>query len=564
MMDPQTFQGEAADLSADEYRLLRQALEMIAHGQARAALPILKGLRERAHTIDPGLGALVGSHLAEALVAAGQRSEAVQVLGEDAAAVRDPSYADIRARLLAQAAPLHPEEEFGLQLAAEADRLAGTLEDPQPRLQTMGVLLALLERGGHDEGLELVATSLADYARRLGDSAAETQARLVLARWHAGKGRVDVALEHARQAHAAAQLLGDDRSALRGQAAAERGRLARIQGQLLEAVEALDLALSDLQPADDSVRLERALAAAGLGLEPQRSRAELDVLCHSGDLSVARRAQRARWLARLARGEVQLTEGLPDLPAPDRQALEAQRALRYGDFAAAAASLQQLLQLSPGDSATGLLLAQALRGNGQFLEALQLLDEWIDSATGTGDAWLELRARLQRAPVLGDLGDHEASRQDARRAAELAEQLHLPLHHVAARTQVAQALARLDLPIEAVAELDRAAQHAAAVGAEAAAVRAALLGALLDTAPVRDALSWRPIDAVAAVERVDPPSLGPAVLLVLARRAMVQDGDLAQAQLLLRRAQQLDAALGGALAAPLQALERELAVGGRQ
>ncbi len=559
MMDPQTFQGETDDLSAEEYRLLRQALEMVAQGQARTAVPLLEGLRDRGHAVDPGLGALVGSHLAEALVAAGMRGQAIQVLGEDAAAVRDPSYADVRARLLAQAAPLHPDEDFGLQLAAEADRLAAALDDPLPRLQTMGVLLALLERGGHDQGLEVVATSLADYARRLGDSAAETQARLVLARWHAGQGRADEALEYARQAHAAAQLLGEDQRGLRGQAAAERGRLARQQGQLLEAVEALDLALADLQPADDSVRLERALAAVGLGLETQRSRAELDVLCHSGDAMVARRAQRARWLGRLARGEVAADEALPDLAAADRQALEAQRALRQGDFAEALRLLQALQLLSPGDAPTALLLAQALRGSGQVLQALQLLDEWTDRATASADTWLELRARLQRAPLLGDLGDHEASRQDARRAAELAELLHLPLHHVAARTQVAQALARLDLPAEAVAELDKAAQQAAAVGAEAAAVRAALLGALLDPAPVRDALSWRPVDALAAADRVDPPSLGPAVLLVLARRALVQDGDRAQARLLLGRAQELDGRLGAQLAGPLQALAQELA-----
>lgn len=561
-MDPQTFQGESEDFSAEEYRQLRQALEMIGQGQARAAVPLLQALRERGHEIDPGLGALVGSHLAEALTAAGQRSQAVQVLGEDAAAVRDPGYADVRARLLAQAAPLHPDEEFGLQLAAEADRLAGTLDDPMPRLQTMGVLLALLERGGHDQGLEVVATSLADYARQLGDSAAQTQARLVLARWHAGQGRAAEALDHARQAHAAAQLLGDDQRGLRGQAAAERGRLARQQGQLLEAVEALDLALADLQPADDGVRLERALAAAGLGLEVQRSRAELDVLCHSGDAAVARRAQRARWLGRLARGEVMDGEALPELPAADRQALEAQRALRQGDFVEAVRLLQALQEMSPADAPATLLLAQALRGSGQVLQALQLLDECTDRALASADSWLELRARLQRAPLLGDLGDHEASRQDARRAAELAEQLHLPLHHVAARTQVAQALARLDLPAEAVAELDRAAQHAAAVGAEAAAVRAALLGALLDPAPVRDALSWRPVDALAAAGRVEPASLGPAVLLVLARRAWAQDGDAAEALQLLKRAQELDLGLGGQLAGPLKALEQELAAQG--
>ena len=563
MIDPQNFEGGSDDLSAEEYRTLRQALEMIGQGQARAAVPLLRELRERAHRVDAGLGALVGSHLAEALVGAGQRTEAVQVLGEDAASVRDPSYADVRARLLAQAAPLHPDEEFGLQLAAEADRLAGTLDDPLPRLQTMGVLLALLERGGHDQGLEVVATSLADYARRLGDGTVETQARLVLSRWHASQGREREALDYARLAHAAAQLLPEERRQVRGQAAAERGRLARHQGQLLEAVETLDLALSDLQPAGDEVRLDRALAAAGLGLDVQRSRAELEVLCHSGDPAVARRALRARWLGRLARGEVAATEGLPDLPAADLQALEAQRALRSGDFGAAVTCLEALQRVSPGDAATALLLAQALRGSGQHLQALQQLDEWVDRATASADAWLELRARLQRAPVLADLGDHESSRQDARRAAELAEQLHLPLHHVAARTQVAQALARLDLPTEAVAELDRAAQQATAVGAESAAVRAALLGALLDPAPVRDALAWRPVDALMSAERADPPILGPAVLLVLARRAMAQDHDLEQAQLLLQRAQQLDALLGGPLATQLQLLERELASGGR-
>lgn len=563
MTDRQTPPPQGDDLSEGDYQQLRAALELVAEGQARAAVPVLQELRERAHQIDAGLGALVGSHLAEALAASGQRSQAVQVLGEDAAKVRDPSYADVRARLLAQAAPLHPDEEFALQLASEADRLAATLEDPLPRLQTMGVLLALLERGGHDQGVQIVAESLADYARRLGDGPAEVQARLVLVRHFGAQEQPLQALEEARLAHAAAQLLSNEYSQLRGRSAAERGRWARQQGHLLEAVEALELALADLQPPDDAVRLERALAAAGLGLEPQQARAELEVLAHSSDTVVARRAQRASLLGRISRGELTEVAALPELAEADRPAILAQLALQQGQGAEALAQLRGLAQRSPGDGAVALLLAQALRMQGEPMAALQRLDELVDRGVSGGDGWLELRARLQRAPLLGELGDHQASRQDARRAAEVAEALHLPLHHVAARTQVAQALARLELVAEAVAELDRAAQHAAQVGATAAAVRAALLGALLDPAPVRDALAWRPLHPLDSADQVDPPGLAPAVLLVLARRALEQDGDLQEAENLLDRAAQLDAGLGGRLGGMIAGVREQLSAARR-
>jgi hypothetical protein len=563
MTDRQTPPPLGDDLSEGDYQRLKAALELVAQGQARAAVPVLQELRERAHQIDAGLGALVGSHLAEAFVASGQRSQAVQVLGEDAAKVRDPSYADVRARLLAQAAPLHPDEEFALQLASEADRLAAALEDPLPRLQTMGVLLALLERGGHEQGVQIVAESLADYARRLGDGPAEVQARLVLVRHFAAQEQPLQALEEARLAHAAAQLLSNEYSQLRGRSAAERGRWARQQGHLLEAVEALELALADLQPPDDAVRLERALAAAGLGLEPQQARAELEVLAHSSDTAVARRAQRASLLGRISRGELTEVAALPELAEADRPAVLAQLALQQGQGAEALAQLRGLAQRSPGDWAVGLLLAQALRMQGESMAALQRLDELVDRGVAGGDGWLELRARLQRAPLLGELGDHEASRQDARRAAEVAEALHLPLHHVAARTLVAQALARLELVAEAVAELDRAAQHAAQVGATAAAVRAALLGALLDPAPVRDALAWRPLHPLDSADQVDPPGLAPAVLLVLARRALEQDGDLQEAENLLNRAAQLDAGLGGRLSGLVGGVREQLSAARR-
>ena len=90
------------------------------------------------------------------------------------------------------------------------------------------------------------------------------------------------------------------------------------------------------------------------------------------------------------------------------------------------------------------------------------------------------------------------------------------------------------------------------------AVRAALLGALLDPAPVRDALAWRPLHPVDSADQVDPPGLAPAVLLVLARRALEQDGDLQEAENLLDRAAQLDAGLGGRLGGMIAGVREQL------
>ena len=517
---------------------LELAIAQLRHGQARHAALDLETLRTELHALDPALGALAGSHLAEALVAAGQRSRAVQVLGEDAAKVRAPEFADIRARLLLQASPLHPDPEFGLQLAAEADRLATTLDDPQPRVHTIENLLTLLDRQGLTQGVREVADGLAVQARHAGDRPAQVRGLLRVALYDHEDGKPNLALDGARAAHACAALLPDADHALRAEAAALHGQLARETGQLLEAVEALDEALLAQASPDDHTRLLRALAALGLGLDPRRTVAELQQVTHSPDQAVADRAKRALVLYRLDAGDIAAAEALlPQLAPSSQPAVQARLLLGKGRLAEAQVVLRQLAEATPGDLGVQIALADVMRRQEQVLPALQLLDDGLAQATANGDGHGELRLRLARGPLLGQLGDRDGSRQDARRAAEIALQLHLPLHHVRARTHIAHALARLDLLDDALAELDRAATVAAQIGADVAAVQAALCAALLDAMPVQLAVAHRPLDVLAALDTL-PDSAVPAVaVLALARRAVQMDGDAQTALALLHHAE---------------------------
>lgn len=516
---------------------MAEALGHLRGGQPKVAIAILQPLRDELAAIDAGLGALAGSHLAEALMAAGQRARAVQVLGEDAASVRAPEYADVRARLLMQAAPIHPDPDFGLQLAAEADRLAAGLDDPAPRVHTIELLLTLLDRAGIEQGIAEVADGLCVQARRAGDRPAEVRGMLRLALHARDQGDGALALDRARQAHALASLLGEDEAALTVQAAALRGQLAARRGWLLEAVECLDQALLNGNASDEGVRLQRSLAAIGLGIEVARADAELAALAHAADAQVAHAACHALAQRRIDAGD---TTGAATwwakLPADRQKGLQARAAVRDGRPADAVRLLEALAAAEPDDPAVALQLCQALRAAGQPVAALQAADPWIDAAIEAGDLYTELRARLVRGPLQADLGDFDAARQDARRAAALATELHLPLQHVAARTQVAYALARLDLPAEAAAELDLAAEQAARVGADAAAVQAALLAALVDAQPVADALASRPVDTDAAAAGE------PLLLIALAERARRRDGDPATAQRLLSQAARADTA----------------------
>lgn len=520
---------------------LRGALALLHAGQARAALPELEALRDELHTLDAGLGALGGSHLAEALVAAGQRGRAVQVLGEDAARVRGPEYADIRARLLMQAAPLHPDGEFGLQLAAEADRLAASLDDPGPRVQTIETLLHLLDRHGADTGVREVADGLAVQARTAGDRPAEVRGLLRVALWDRAHGRPDQALEVARKAHAAAALLGAEHRALTAEAAALRGTLARQNGEALEAVECLDQALLAQAEPDDHTRIERALAALALGLDPAAAAADLERCMAAEDAAVAARARRALALHHLTSGDLTRAEAVArGLDGDDARAIGARLLLARGDSAQALPVLHEFGRAEPDEIAVQLALALALRQDGKPLEALGLLDLHLDRAIDRGDGAAEMQIRLARGPVLADLGDFEACRQDARRAAELAEARHLPLHHATARTQVAFALAQLDLPLEAIAELDQATLVADRVGAHAAAVQAALLAAVVDSLPVREGLDSRPVRVFESWAHAGPSRLLATLALALARRALLVDADPDQAASLCDRAEAAD------------------------
>lgn len=535
-------QGGAIErLPADLAAQLRAALAWVRAGQAKAALPDLEALRDQLHELDPGLGALAGSHLAEALVATGHRGRAVQVLGEDAARVRAPEYADVRARLLMQAAPLHPDGEFGLQLAAEADRLAASLDDPAPRVQTIETLLYLLDRHGADTGVREVADGLAVQARAAGDRPAEVRGLLRVALWDRAHGRPDRALEVARKAHAAAALLAPDQAALTAEAAALRGTLARQNGEALEAVECLDQALLAQPEPDDHTRVERALAALALGLHPAHAAAELERSTMADDAAVAARARRALALHYLVEGDLQRADSAArGLQGDDAKAIGARLLLARGRAAEALPVLHELAQAAPDETAVQLSLAQALRVDGKPLDSLGILDGLLQAAIDRGDGATELQVRLARGPVFSELGDFESCRQDARRAAELAEERHLPLHHAVARTQVAFALAQLDLAAEAVAELDQATMVADRVGAHAAAAQAALLAAVLESLPVRDGLQGRPLAVFEAWAQAGPSRLLATLGVALARRALVVDDDPVLAAELCDRAEATD------------------------
>lgn len=535
-------QGFPLELPAAVRSDLHQGLALVAAGQAKQALSILQSVRDRLHTLDPGLGALAGSHLAEALVAAGQRSRAVQVLSEDAATVRGAEYADVRAKLLMQAAPLHPDPEFGLQLAAEADRLAATLDDPRPRVQTIEMLLHLLDRHGAVDAILPVAEGLAVQGLHAGDHPAHVRGKLRVALWYRQQGRLDKALDEARNAHSAAAVLADpEHGPLVAEAAALRGSLARLRGEHLEALECLDQALLGQTTADETTWLQRTLAALALGVDPPRAQADLLTLSSAADPSIAAQARRALALQHVDAGRLdEAAAQLAQLPADQRPAVQARLLVAQGRAAHAVPLLEQLAADAPEQLAVQLALAVALRKADRAFEALTIVDRQLTLALDGGDTWAELQLRLVRGPTLADLGDYAACRQDARRAAEIAQQRHLPLHHATARTQVAYALARLDLPAEAVAELDQAATLAERVGAHATALQAALYAALVDTVAVREGLQGRPIDVLARLHSAAGSGATCVVMLALARRAADVDGDVALAIELLNCAETAD------------------------
>ena len=559
-MDNDTdLQGFPLELPAEVRSDLHEGLALVAAGQAKQALTILQSVRERLHALDPGLGALAGSHLAEALVAAGQRSRAVQVLGEDAALVRAADYTDVRAKLLMQAAPLHPDTEFGLQLAAEADRLAATLDDPRPRVQTLEMLLHLLDRHGAVHAVLPVAEGLAVQGLNAGDQPAHVRGKLRVALWYRQQGRLDKALDEARSAHSAAAVLADpEHGPLVAEAAALRGSLARLRGEHLEALECLDQALLGQTTADETTWLQRTLAALALGVDPPRAQADLLALTSAADPSIAVQARRALALQHVDAGRLdEAAAQLAHLPADQRTAVQARLLVAQGRAAQAVPLLEQLAADAPEQLAVQLALAVALRKADRAFDALTLIDQQLTLALDGGDAWAELQLRLVRGPALADLGDYEACRQDARRAAEIAQQRHLPLHHATARTQVAYALARLDLPAEAVAELDQAATLAERVGAHATALQAALYAALVDTLAVREGLQGRPIDVLARLQTATGSGATGVVMLALARRAADVDGDVALAIELLNCAEIADSE--GRLRNPIGQLRAALA-----
>lgn len=557
---PEPDQGGQADLLdgplGDE---LRAALGLAEHGHAEAARAALLHCQRTALAQgDPALAALIASHLAQALVELGKPQPALQVLMDALATLPAPEPA-LRARLLAQAAPLHFDPQAGLELAAQADQLAGRVEDPRVRVGTLQVLLALLVQGGHADGIRVVAKGLADQASWIGDRAGQTQGLLAWARQLQADGERAEALDLARQAHAAALLLDDAQRALRASAAGFRGTLARAAGQALEALDALDTALLDgglHHPEADDWRLQRALARLSMGTQVDGARDDLRSLGQSDNAQLAQRAVQALCLSAVDAGDLATaTHLVQELPADARAAVQAQVDLAQGHFVEAAQRLEQLAQAFPQDSSVAFAWAKALRACGQHAAALAVVDPWLARAEQDGDDWLELQGRLARTPTLAALGDHDAARQDARRAAALSADLHLPLHHVTACGWVALSLARLELVAEALAELHAASEFAARLGASAAALQAALAHTLLDSGAVRQGLQGRDVADVAAA--ISPPGLAAAVLLTLCRRALA-DGDRALAQALLDRARRADGGRGGQLSDQVAQLAAQL------
>jgi len=536
---------------------LATALELLAQGQAESALPLLLAERASLLHVDGNRAALVGVHCAQAHVRLGQNEAALAILAEHAAALRKPEEAEVRSRVLLEAAALHPDGETALRLATEADRLAAGLPDPRARVETLSVLLALLEREGHTEAVPVCAGILAEQARYVGDEPVRARALTVRAEALRRDGTSD-ALAAARDAHALTLVLDPSDVTLRARAAALRGVLARENGHLLEAVECLDQAITDAGGTSDALRLERALAAAGMGLDPLQVREDLLRVVDGGGPHAAR-ARVALALAALDAGDVARTERLLGDMAPlEATAVRARLDLRRGHAADAVTALHTLAAERPDDEGVTLLLAEALWRAGDAVAAMAELDGLIDAASATPDTWRELRARLGRAPVLLHLGDADGARQDARRAADLATDLHLPMHHARARLLIAVALARLELPDEALAELADAGDVARRMGADAASLRLTLVRTLLESLPAGLALADSDLGAaLERMEEVADPPLVLATLLALALRA-ASDGESGLAQAMLQRAWTFDEQSGGSHADRIAALAARL------
>lgn len=449
---------------------IRAAAALTQAGQHQPAIPLLQALLDQTAD-DVELSALVASQLADALIATGQRSQALQLLSETATQLRDPAVAAVRARVLMQAATIHPDGEFAVQLAAEADALAANLPAPQPRVETLTLLLGLLEKGKFLQGIPIVADALVVQAERSGDVPAAVRGLLVLALDPTTPPGRD--LDIARDAHARSLQLPAEQRQWRTEAARVRGQLALQRGLALEALEVLDQAqLDEPEPATALLRAEAALL---LGHDAAEVTAQLHELLN-GEATLAQRARVL--LAQIAMDSGNVEEAgrwLNELPEQQAAPLKARLAMARGAWADAEEQLVALIAENPHNLTLTLLHAQALAKSGASLQAVERLDELLQQP----DPWLELRVRLQRGPVLAQLGDGDAARQDARRALALAQDMHLPMQLGHAAGQLAVSLARLDLRDEAAWVLRDALDRVQRLeSATAAAQLTALLGRL--------------------------------------------------------------------------------------
>lgn len=552
MLDVERLEGESRQQIAE-------ALALANAGEASAAVAILEAVRDRLRPISPQLAIQVGVELASIYEKNGWRSLALDTLADEAEAARAPELSAVRARILMQAAPLHPSAETALRMAGEADRLASLMPDPRPRLQTLATMLQLLAREGRHDVLPAVADVLAQQARLVGSREVEAEAHAIRAEGLLAAGKDVDALEAARQAHALALVAGVPD--VRARAAAVRGLAARRRGELLEALECLDQAMLEDADFPHELRLERALAATGLGVDRARVQQDLADLAIDEDAQLARRARLAQANIAIDAGDSATAEAIVAnlTDANDRLAMAARLDLLAGRASDAVAKLRELQLHDNSDTGVRLQLAHAQLLAGQAVPALTELDGLVAQASAARDVWLELQARLARSTVLEQLGDGEAARQDARRAAELAATLHLPVQHAQARALVALGLARLELFDEAQAEIEEALAFAARMGAETTSLRLTVLRALLDTAPTRASAAVQDLEQMAdRVAEVVEPGLVVMALHALASRALEHDRDLETAIHLHAVAAHVDAQQGGRHAARLAAFGRRL------
>ncbi len=547
----------AHELDAATKAELATALRFLASDDAGLAVPLLEAAHERFEGKDPVLAAEIASHLSQAYVATGRRTMALELLGQAAEGVRSSGLEEIRSRILMLAAPLHPSPDAGVKLAAEADRLASAWADPRPRLYTMTTLFEQLQRAGHDEPLLPLARFMSIQAKLCGDQAFATQAAVLEAELLQIQNDSG-ALVQARSAHAQTLLLGDPH--WRARAAWTRGLAARQQGDFLEALECFDQVSADRGHSDDELRLERAMACAQLGVEAEQTAKTLEAVSTCPDPALSRRALLALANWTLDGGQLEAAEHwLGQLTATaDQQAVRARLHLARGEGQKALQLLEVLESSAPTSPGLTLLHAEALAAAGGLTQALRLLDALVRSAQSQ-DRWLLLRALLQRAAVWTAQGATDQARLDARQAADIAEEMHLPVHHARARALVALALARQDLTEEAISEIVAAADMAQRLGATGESTRLLLLQALVEPA---DRAAWQGAALTATLEAaqalVDPRLLS-VVLMALAAQAWDGEGDADAANALVSFASTLDGQIGNRLSNAIAALRARIA-----